>query len=369
MGFIEIRADEMLRQLEGFGHFLREHGFRCGPAEGITAIHALMEVSLTDRDQVMTGLRSMYARTASEWVAFPSLFRIYFEGSREKQNLPEKVIEDEAADRTGRMNRPVPASSRLQGAILPGFHPNQGERYSIHMLDAEERRELYSLTKKAVEQMVRPKSRRFEGGLRPFFDYRKTLRKALSRGGEPFDLYRRRYRPARPRVVVAMDISGSMKTYADFYFTLSRAFMHCGARVEVFVFSTDLRRATSLLSAKMTGRIDPEDLFDLKGGTQIGRSLNRLVEQYGSLLRPPAYLMILSDGFDTGRPHLLKKAMESLASRSVTIIWGNPLLGEKGYLPEAIGMKTALPYLDHFVDIHDVGSWKKLIESRLFSNG
>jgi uncharacterized protein len=48
-------------------------------------------------------------------------------------------------------------------------------------------------------------------------DLRRTIRRDLSRGGEPIEL-RRKHRPERPvRLVVLLDVSGSMKVYSRYF--------------------------------------------------------------------------------------------------------------------------------------------------------
>jgi uncharacterized protein with von Willebrand factor type A (vWA) domain len=143
--------------------------------------------------------------------------------------------------------------------------------------------------------------------------------------------------------------------------------MHSKARVESFVFSTDLKRITPLLSRNIVQGIPFEQLIELKGGTRIGYCLSRLANRYGSLLRKKTCLIIVSDGYDTGNPQILKRAMESLSGQVGNIEWVNPLLGEEGYEPVSTGMSTALPYVDRFVDVHDLESWIEAVKLSLFS--
>jgi uncharacterized protein with von Willebrand factor type A (vWA) domain len=42
------------------------------------------------------------------------------------------------------------------------------------------------------------------------------------------------------------------------------------------------------------------------------------------------------------------------------LIWLNPLLGTKDYQPLVRGIKTALPYLDDFLPVHNLNSLEQL---------
>src|SRR5699024_9358847 len=119
------------------------------------------------------------------------------------------------------------------------------------------------------------------GGLDPA----RTLRRMLAAGGEPVRLaYRQRVRGNR-RVVLLIDVSGSMGPYAD---TLLR-FAHVLTRrapshVEVFTLGTRLTRVTRALR-----RRDPEQAMlaagravpDYAGGTRLGETLRVFLDRWG----------------------------------------------------------------------------------------
>ncbi len=71
----------------------------------------------------------------------------------------------------------------------------------------------------------------------------------------------------------------------------------------------------------------------------------------------------MSDGFDAGHPEQMHTSMRDLAARVGRVVWLNPLLGEPGYEPTSVGMSMALPYIDAFVDVHDVATWRKAVLS------
>lgn len=357
----------IIEQVQRFAPFLRQYGFRVGTPESLTAIAALSVIELVSMEQVMETMRAIYAKNPAEWAIFPSLFKRHF--GVEQHEWKQKTVIEGDVEPQGAGNGSVESSTKqlqIEGAMLRAYNPDHGQRYALQMKEGQLRQILY-WTNKAVLQLASPRSRRMQKGGRLSIDFRRTWRKAMKNGGDPLVLYKRKYRRARPSIVIVTDISGSMKPHADFFTTISWAFLHSRARVESFVFSTDLKRITPLLSRKIVQGIPYEQLLELKGGTRIGFCLSRLANRYGSLLRRKTCLIVVSDGYDTGNPQILKRAMETLAGKVGSIVWVNPLLGEEGYEPVATGMSTALPYVDRFVDVHDLESWMTAVQRNLFS--
>jgi uncharacterized protein with von Willebrand factor type A (vWA) domain len=79
-------------------------------------------------------------------------------------------------------------------------------------------------------------------------DARRTLREQLKRGGEPGRLAYRRPRERPRRVVLIVDVSGSMSPYADSLLRLAHVWVRSAPRsTEVFTVGTRLTRVTRAL--------------------------------------------------------------------------------------------------------------------------
>lgn len=365
---IGLLSGRIIEQVQSFAPFLRQYGFRVGTPESLTAIDALSAIEIESMEQVMDAMRSIYVKNPAEWAIFPSLFKRHF-GVVQHEWKQTTVLEgDTELHQSGSGSAETSSSLQIEGAMLRAYNPNHGQRYALHVLKEGQLQQILYWTRKAVLQFESPRSRRLEKGRRFPIDFRRTIRHAVKNGGDPLVIYKRKYRRARPRIVIVTDISGSMKPHADFFTTVAWAFLHTRARVETFVFSTEIKRITPLLSRHIVHGIPFEQLIELKGGTRIGFCLSRLAHRYGSLLRKQTCLIIVSDGYDTGHPHVLKRAMDTLSGLVGKIVWVNPLLGEEGYEPVATGMSTALPYVDRFVDVHDQESWMQAVKLHLFAN-
>jgi uncharacterized protein len=188
-------------------------------------------------------------------------------------------------------------------------------------------------------------------------DLRATLRQARRTGGHPLRLAGRSPLLEPRRLVVLCDISGSMEPYARAMLQL----LYCaagGARAEVFTFATRLTRLTGTLvhtRPELALRRAGEAAPDWLGGTRIGEAIAQFNEQYGRRgMARGAVVVIISDGWDTGDPAVLAKAMERLSRVAHRIIWVNPRTQNPEYQPLAGGMAAAWPYCDAVVSAHSL---------------
>lgn len=169
--------------------------------------------------------------------------------------------------------------------------------------------------------------------------------------------------PRVPRLLVLLDVSGSMDRHAQLLLQLAFAVSQQTKRVETFVFSTSLTRVTRELAApsfnealRRIGGAVPH----WSGGTRIGDSLSRVNTEYRTLFDRHTTVLLLSDGWDTGKPEELAQEIRRMRRRVRSFIWLNPLMGTVDYQPLTRSLQAAMPYVDHFVSAMDVASLKRL---------
>jgi uncharacterized protein with von Willebrand factor type A (vWA) domain len=196
-------------------------------------------------------------------------------------------------------------------------------------------------------------------------DLRRTVRAALRSGGEAI------HRPSRDRgerprrLVLLLDVSGSMEPYARAFVRFLHAAVTGRTRVEAFALGTRLTRVTRELAAR-----DPDAaiaaaarrVVDWSGGTRIGDCLREFNDTWGVRgMARGATVVILSDGWDRGVPEALAEQMQRLARVAHSIVWVNPLKASPGYAPLAQGMAAALPYVDEFVEGHSLAALETVV--------
>lgn len=204
----------------------------------------------------------------------------------------------------------------------------------------------------------RRRTRRRHASRRGEPDLRRTLRRAFRTGGEPLDRAWRRRRLRRRRVVLVIDVSGSMNAYARGLLLFAHAALRGEPGWEAFVFGTRLTRVTRMLdhgtADEALARASSEDT-DWDGGTRIGASVRQLLIDHAGLMRG-AVVVLLSDGLDVGDPELLRAQMRRLHRLAHRVVWLNPLKQNPEYAPLARGMAAALPSVDVFASGHDLAS-------------
>jgi len=200
-------------------------------------------------------------------------------------------------------------------------------------------------------------------GPRP--DLGATLRASFRHGGEPLD---RRWRaPGRAprRVVLVLDVSGSMAPYAQMLLVYLQAMVAGRRRVEAFAFGTRLTRITHELAGREPAAAVAragDAVVDWAGGTRIGESLSTLHRRFGGRVGRGAVVVVLSDGWDRGDPEQLGAEMARLSRVAHRVVWLNPLKERPGYEPLARGMAAALPHVDHFLAGHSIRSLEELAD-------
>jgi uncharacterized protein with von Willebrand factor type A (vWA) domain len=70
--------------------------------------------------------------------------------------------------------------------------------------------------------------------------------------------------------------------------------------------------------------------------------------------------VVISDGWDTGDPAILRREMERLSRVAHRIVWVNPRTQSPEYRPLAGGMAAAWPYCDAVVSAHSLHALDEL---------
>jgi uncharacterized protein with von Willebrand factor type A (vWA) domain len=197
-------------------------------------------------------------------------------------------------------------------------------------------------------------------------DASRTLRASLRRMGEPAEIAWRR-RGVRPRrVVLLVDVSGSMSGYADALLRLAHRYTQACSSVETFTVGTRVTHVTRALRLRDPERAliaAGETVPDWSGGTRLGETLRFFLDRWGQRgLARGAVVVVFSDGWERGDPTLLGEQMARLSRIAHRVVWVNPHRGKAGYEPVQQGVLAALPHCDDFVAGHSLATFAELTE-------
>jgi uncharacterized protein with von Willebrand factor type A (vWA) domain len=197
-------------------------------------------------------------------------------------------------------------------------------------------------------------------------DLRRSLTRML-RGGTSaaMPVWARRREKAR-RVLLLVDISGSMKAHTDDALRFAHALTQALPAVETFSFGTRLTRLTLSLRHKDIARALAEiapAVADWGGGTRIADSISTFlgIQRFSRASRG-ALTIVVSDGLERGEPEAMAHAVRRLAARSWRLAWLTPLAADPAFKPETAGLRSILGIVDHLGDGSGIGALADFIE-------
>ncbi len=369
------------RRLAGFARTLRDNGFKAGLAETRDALAILGSPAGARRSSLKPALRALFAATRSDWEQFDDIFDAYWSG-RGMRRLPTlsgpptssaaalRRLGQAAAQPPQGLPNHVERRAQADGddAADPGGRregASSAENLAVtdirHIVDPDEIAKVHALAARLARTMRARLVRRQQARRRgQRLDIRRTIHRSVSKGGTPLDLVWRRRKVKPLRLVVLLDTSGSMNLYTAFFVRFLHGVVDAFREAEAFVFHTRLAHVSPSLRDRDVARaVDRLGLMaqGIGGGTRIGESLATFNRWHARrVINSRTAVMIVSDGYDTGEPERLAAEMRRLRQRCRRIIWLNPLIGWKGFRPEARGMQAALPHVDLFAPAHNLES-------------
>jgi uncharacterized protein with von Willebrand factor type A (vWA) domain len=149
-------------------------------------------------------------------------------------------------------------------------------------------------------------------------DIRRTIRRAVARGGALVDLQRRGRRPGKPDLVVLCDVSGSVARASDLLLALLAGCEGAFSHVTRFAYVDHLVPVDY-----EDGHIRPEGDLDLYGFSDLGNVLAELEASAGQRIDRRTVLLVLGDARNNRRP-ARADVLRRLARRARAIVWAVP---------------------------------------------
>jgi len=366
----QTQSDHLTQSVIEFCRFARVNGLAGGLDRSLAADRAVKAVGTTDRESLRFALRAALCSTKAEWDLFDRLFTTF-----EEQSQPTSKSGSGKQKKTvkGSSQRGTPSQYLIgqdagdvkpeaEGKAVAGASVRERlATVDLSQVPQNDLARLEELSLRLLRQMSLRLSRRLKSGYRPGpTDLRRTIRRNLAHGGEPIVLAFRNKKPQKNRLLIFLDVSGSMNAYSVFLLKFAYALQkHC-RQVDTFLFSTSVVEVSEALRASRLsdalGKLS-QLAAGWSAGTKIGSSLRELNRLHSRKLQAGnTIFMILSDGWDTGAPEMLAAELKAIRRRVRKVIWLNPLLGLTEYEPVTRGMSAALPHVDVFAPAHNLES-------------
>ena len=334
-----------------FVALLRANGFAIAPEQTssfLEAIGLLGPRSIVDIRQA--GLATL-APPPERRAVYDALFRIHFlggeplqggEDSEETPSIQEEARGQDEALLADEVNESGQAAARAEALVERRFD-RAAATEPLRRLEREASRRL----------PLRRGHRRMRARRGPWADLRRTLRDSARTDGEVMKLSRLKRRPRSRKLLLLIDVSGSMKQRTDENLALSHALTQSAPLVETFTFGTRLTRVTRALRLKRREqalRAAAQVVSDWDGGTRIGDALQAFlaVPRFAGYARGAA-ILVISDGLERGDVAVLRDAVARLARRAWRLDWLTPLATTRAFTPQTAGLVAIRPFVDDMV--------------------
>jgi uncharacterized protein len=364
-----LQLPRAARVFVSFVALLRANGFAVAPEQTIaflSAIELLGPRSLEDIKQA--GLATL-APPPERRTTYDRLFDLHFRGSEAIEHIEEGKEEEIVRLRDeGRGEEELLFSDEANESGLTAARAEAlvERRFAELSTSAALRR----LSREAPRRLPRRRGhRRMRARRGPFADLRRTLRDTVRSDGEILRLVHLKRRQRPRRILLLIDVSGSMKQRTEDNMKLAHALVQAVRNVEVFTFGTRLTRVTKALRLKRREQaLNAAALLvsDWDGGTRIGDALQAFlaVPRFGAYARG-ASVVVISDGLERGEPSALRDAVARLSRRAWRLSWLTPLATGPGFRPQT----EALVVIERFVDDLVDGGSSASIVAHLLSLG
>ncbi|TKT76213.1 VWA domain-containing protein [Aquamicrobium sp. LC103] len=337
-----------------FSALLRANDFSVAPEQTQSFIAAVGLLGPRTMEDIHRAAHATIAPSPERRDEFDALFRLAFLGQSLPASAPGEPDQDEVEafdDRDGGAEPPETEEAEESGGA-----PTGAERlFARQFAKAGESEALRRFRRAAPRSLPRRKSRRLMPAKgRGRLDMRRALRDAVKRDGEVIRLPALTRRERRRRILLLIDISGSMKNQTDTYLRFGHTLAQASDRVEVFTLGTRLTRITRALRRRNPDQalgLASTLVADWDGGTRLGDALQAFlsVPRFAGFSRG-ALCVILSDGLERGDHVAMTDAVERLSRHAWALLWLSPLAGENGYAVETAALRSVLGHIDRLGD-------------------
>ncbi len=356
-------ADEVL---VGFARALRASGVPVTQDRTQGFLAAVAVVGVDDQRATYTAGRATLCGSPDDLARYDQVFEAYFNArdalprARPAQPSVPSFSDLPASEGSGEGEAPEETVRARASAAETLRHRD------VASMSAAEKHRLAAMFATLRPRAPVRRTARHRSWRRGQVDASRTLRASLRRMGEPATIEWRR-RSLRPRrVVLLIDVSGSMNGYADSLLRLAHRISQTPGEVETFTVGTRLTHLTRALHSRDAERAlvaAGEAVPDWSGGTRLGETLQVFLDRWGRRgMARGAVVVVFSDGWERGDAALLGAQMRRLHRVAHRVVWVNPHRGKAGYEPVQQGVLAVLPHVDDFVAGHSLATFAEVVE-------
>ncbi len=364
----ERQLPHAARVFMSFVALLRANGFSVAPEQTTAFLAAIELLGPRSLEHIRQAGLATLAPPPERRATYDRLFDIHFRGSDAIERAEGEDEETVRLQEEGRGEDEPPLSDEANESGLSATRAEALVERRFAQLSADDA--LRRLSREAPARLPRRQGhRRMRARRGAFADLRRALRNSVRNDGEVLQLGRLRRRARPRRLLLLIDVSGSMKTRTEENMKLAHGLVQAVRNAEVFTFGTRLTRVTRALRLKRQEQAlnaAAHLVSDWDGGTRIGDALQAFlaVPRFGAYTRGAA-VVIISDGLERGEASALRDAMAKLSRSAWRVSWLTPLAIGPAFQPQTEALIAIQRYVDDLVD----GGSSAAVVSHLLSLG
>ena len=366
-----------------FTHLLRASGIKIG-SDGVTdAISAIKTLGLKSKRAFYFSLLTCLTKKKEDEIIFRQAFDLFWQNPKFQEKtrnmlLPRTRVseqDEQKEELAQRIIENLPKTEKIKK--LDELEDNiifdtSGSASDIQLkkskdfgtMSKNELRQATDVIRDLSVHLPQKPFRRFEPKkMGPHLSVRHGLKDSVKNFGIVLPKFMKKKEKDRP-IVFLIDISGSMENYSKMLLHFVHNLMQRHRNCLVFLFGTKLTNITHLLKNK-----DIDDALqkiskvtdDWAGGTRIRDSIYEFNKTW--VRRTPvsgSLVLFISDGLDKNHQSDLLIQMERLKKNCKYLLWLNPLLRYKKFLPKSVSIKRILKNVDALLPIHSLESIENL---------
>jgi uncharacterized protein with von Willebrand factor type A (vWA) domain len=340
--------------LAGFARLLRAEGFAIAPEQIAGFLAAVELLGPRSMEDIRQAALAMLGVDPEKLRTFEALYRAWFWGeavtAAAGEGDEETRIKDDRGDRE---QQPLGEEQ-----VSAGERASFAERLAARRFPSGEA-DAAGFARSLAGALPRRRSFRDVRALRGRHDLRRSMRRMVGTEGDISRPSRRRRLEVQRRLLLLIDISGSMKLHTEGHLRLAHTLVRNADRVEVFTLGTRLTRITTPLriaDRELALARVAETVEDWDGGTRIGPALLALlsVPRFAAYARGAA-VVVLSDGLERDGYVEMERAFRKLKARAFRLSLLTPLAADPRFRPRTAALRAVLPHLDDLADGSGVG--------------
>lgn len=379
---VESGSDSLVSRIERhlalFLRTLQENGLLVAAPKQLDFLRSVELIAPTSEGELYWVALTTLTTSRADLEAFDTVFAQFFGGSQGSEVLePPPEPEAEAED------QPAPGAGEADQSTCSDTADDQGLEASVADLrlgrtfaraTARDRDLINRIARDLPDAIPKTRARRRRAGHRGrWVDLRRTYAQCRRTYGEVVTLHWKHRPTLQRRVLIMIDVSGSMKQQSADYLRFAHVAARVCQRAEVFTFGTQLSRVTDAL------RTPDSDtalatlsaiVLDVDGGTRIGDSLAEFLShpRFVTMARG-AVIIIVSDGLERGDCRQMAQSVARLRLLGHRLHWWSPLACDPSYRPVTRGMAAARSHIDSISGVDDLETAHHHITQGLHDTG